>query len=47
LLKLIEDSKLSFKDYPTQSFSINEINYAISQLKSGVAGRMIIDFTRI
>ena len=47
LLNLIKDNKLSFKDYPTHSFSINEINEAISQLKSGVAGRMIIDFTKI
>jgi len=46
LLKLIEDNKLNFNNYPTQNFSINEINNAISQLKSGVVGRMIIDFTK-
>jgi Zn-dependent alcohol dehydrogenase len=44
LLKLIEDNKLCFNDYPTKSFSINEINIAISELKSGIVGRMIIDF---
>ena len=46
LLKLIEDKKLSFNDYPTKSFSIYEINNAISQIKSGAVGRMIIDFTQ-
>jgi Zn-dependent alcohol dehydrogenase len=46
LLKLIEDKKLSFNDYPTKSFSIYEINNAISQFKSGAVGRMIIDFTQ-
>ena len=46
LLKLIETNILCFSDYPTQSFSINKINDAISQLKSGVVGRMIIDFTK-
>jgi S-(hydroxymethyl)glutathione dehydrogenase/alcohol dehydrogenase len=46
LLKLIETNILYFNDYPTQSFSINKINDAISQLKSGVVGRMIIDFTK-
>jgi len=46
LLKLISDNKISFKDYPTQSFSIDQINNAISQLKNGIVGRMIIDFTK-
>ena len=46
LLKLIETNTLYLNDYPTQSFSINKINDAISQLKSGVVGRMIIDFTK-
>ena len=46
LLKLIESNILYLNDYPTQSFSINKINDAISQLKSGIVGRMIIDFTK-
>lgn len=46
LLKLIEDKKLNFNDYPTKSFSIYEVNTAISQLKNGAVGRMIIDFTQ-
>jgi Zn-dependent alcohol dehydrogenase len=45
LLKLIEEDKLSFQDYPTKRFSIDQINDAIFQLKDGVVGRMIIDFT--
>lgn len=44
LLNLIDTNILHFNDYPTQKFSINKINDAIEQLKSGVVGRMIIDF---
>lgn len=46
LLDLIAKKILSFDDYPTQSFSIYNVNEAISQIKSGVVGRMIIDFTK-
>jgi Zn-dependent alcohol dehydrogenase len=46
LLQLIETGMLCFTDYPTQNFSIYEVNDAILQLKSGAVGRMIIDFTK-
>ena len=46
LLKLIDSDILHFNDYPTQSFSLNQVNDAISQLKSGLVGRMIIDFAK-
>ena len=34
LLKLIESEILYFNDYPTQTYSLNQVNDAISQLKS-------------
>jgi Zn-dependent alcohol dehydrogenase len=46
LLKLLESGKLNFNDYPTHVFSLNEINEAISCLKNGEVGRMIIDFSK-
>jgi S-(hydroxymethyl)glutathione dehydrogenase/alcohol dehydrogenase len=46
LLKLIDSDILNFNDYPTQSCSLNQVNDAISQLKSGLVGRMIIDFSK-
>ena len=46
LLKLIESGILYFNDYPTQSYSLDQVNDAISQLKSGLVGRIIIDFTK-
>ena len=44
LLRLISEEQLSFDNYPTHSFPLADINDAISQLKSGTKGRMIIDF---
>ena len=44
LLQLVSNDKLNFDDYPTHSFSLESINEAIVQLKSGSVGRMIIDF---
>ena len=44
LLQLVSNDKLNFDDYPTHSFSLENINEAIVQLKNGSVGRMIIDF---
>jgi S-(hydroxymethyl)glutathione dehydrogenase/alcohol dehydrogenase len=44
LLQLISNNNLNFDDYPTHSFSLENINEAIVQLKNGSVGRMIIDF---
>jgi len=44
LLDLISQGKLNFDDYPTQTFKLDEVNIAIESLRSGVSGRMIIDF---
>jgi S-(hydroxymethyl)glutathione dehydrogenase/alcohol dehydrogenase len=44
LLKLISEGRLSFDDYPTHSFPLSEVNNAISQIRNGVIGRMIINF---
>jgi S-(hydroxymethyl)glutathione dehydrogenase/alcohol dehydrogenase len=44
LLKLISQGHLSFDDYPTHSFPLSEVNNAISQIRNGVIGRMIINF---
>jgi S-(hydroxymethyl)glutathione dehydrogenase / alcohol dehydrogenase len=44
LLQLISNDSLNFDDYPTHSFSLENINEAIVQLKNGSVGRMIIDF---
>jgi Zn-dependent alcohol dehydrogenase len=44
LLKLISEGHLSFDDYPTHSFPLSEVNIAISQIRNGVIGRMIINF---
>ena len=44
LLQLVSNDNLNFDDYPTHSFSLENINKAIVQLKNGSVGRMIIDF---
>jgi Zn-dependent alcohol dehydrogenase len=44
LLQLISDGQLKFEDYPTHSFRLSSINQAVSELKNGTIGRMIIDF---
>ena len=45
LLDLISKGLLNFDDYPTNVFPLSKVNEAISQLKSGIIGRMIIDFS--
>jgi S-(hydroxymethyl)glutathione dehydrogenase/alcohol dehydrogenase len=45
LLNLVADGQLNFEDYPTRSFPLAGINEAISLLKNGITGRMIIDFS--
>ena len=45
LLDLIAQEKLNFDNYPTNSFTLNDINTAITDLRTGATGRMIIDFT--
>lgn len=45
LLDLISTGKLNFDDYPTNIFSLSKVNEAISQLRKGTIGRMIIDFS--
>jgi Zn-dependent alcohol dehydrogenase len=46
LLQLVSDGQLSFEDYPTHSFLLSSVNQAISHLKNGTIGRMIIDFDK-
>jgi S-(hydroxymethyl)glutathione dehydrogenase/alcohol dehydrogenase len=46
LLRLIFERQLSFDDYPIHSFPLAGINDAIAQLKNGIIGRMIIDFSK-
>ena len=45
LLQLVADGQLNFEDFPTHSFPLAGINEAISRLKNGITGRMIIDFS--
>jgi len=47
LLDLMSQKKLNFSNYPIKMFAINDINIAISNLRTGVAGRMILDFTTL
>ena len=45
LLDLIQKKALNFEGYPTQNFSLRQINDGIMKLRSGVtAGRLVIDF---
>jgi Zn-dependent alcohol dehydrogenase len=43
LLRSINTGELNFDAYPTQNFNLDQINDAILLLKTGVAGRMIIN----
>ena len=43
LLEELESGKLDFSDFPVHVFRLKEINQAISGMKSGIPGRMIID----
>jgi len=45
LLDLITKGQLNFDDYPTNAFPLSRVNEAVSQLKNGIIGRMIIDFS--
>ena len=45
LLDLISQKRLDFADYPKHVFNLCDINEGIDALRSGVGGRMIIDFT--
>jgi len=45
LLDLVSTGKLNFDDYPTNIFSLSKVNEAVSQLRKGTIGRMIIDFS--
>lgn len=44
LLDQISMNAIDFSDYPINKFSLNEVNDAILELRSGMVGRMIIDF---
>ena len=45
LLDLIATGQLNFNDYPTSIFPLSKVNEAVSHLKDGKVGRMIIDFS--
>lgn len=45
LLDLISRGQLNFNDYPTNAFPLSKINDAVSHLKNGIIGRVIIDFS--
>jgi Zn-dependent alcohol dehydrogenase len=45
LLDLISKGNVNFDDFPTNAFPLSEVNEAISQLKNGIIGRMIIDYS--
>jgi len=47
LLDLMSRGDLNFDNYPTQTFKLNAINQAIENLRSGVSGRMIVDFAKL
>jgi len=43
LLEELDSGKLDFSDFPVHVFPLEEVNQAISSLRKGVPGRMIID----
>jgi Zn-dependent alcohol dehydrogenase len=43
LLEELESGRLNFADFPVKTFPLKNINQAISSLRSGIPGRMIID----
>lgn len=43
LLEELESGKLDFADFPLQKFRLRDINLAISNMRNGIPGRMIID----
>jgi Zn-dependent alcohol dehydrogenase len=44
LSDLISSKKLNFSDFPTSVYKFEDINQAIFDLRSGILGRIIIDF---
>lgn len=46
ILKLISENRLEFKNYPTHIFPLTKINDAITNLKNGYVGRMLVDFSK-
>jgi len=45
LLGFLKNKKIDFSDYPTKIFSLNNINQAIAEMRQGLPGRMIIDYS--
>ena len=43
LLEELESKRLDFSDFPLQKFQLKDINLAISSLRAGLPGRMIIE----
>lgn len=43
LIGKIESAEINFSDFPTERYSLKQINDAIANLRDGRAGRMIID----
>lgn len=44
LSDLISSKKLDFSNFPTSAYKFEELNQAISDLRGGILGRIIIDF---
>ena len=44
LLEELESKRLDFSDFPTTVYSLQDINLAITQMRTGLPGRMILDF---
>jgi len=45
LLRYLIEKKIDFSDYPTKSFTLSNVNQAINEIRDGVPGRMILDFS--
>jgi Zn-dependent alcohol dehydrogenase len=46
LLQELETKRLDFSDFPTKIFDLESINKAISELRSGALGRMIVEMSQ-
>lgn len=46
ILKLIENRKIQMEDYPVRVLPFSEINSGIKNLRSGILGRIVIDFNK-
>jgi Zn-dependent alcohol dehydrogenase len=46
LIDLILTKKLDFSDFPTSTYGFNDVNQAIRDLRSGLVGRVIVDFDK-